>query len=71
MQKKTQPKPQKNPTAKTTFLTLTPDKLLDFKLANSLLWQSFDGAIHRKKTIRKTPLWASGASNQEDDATQI
>lgn len=54
MQKKK--KHQKTPTAKTTFLTLTPDKLLDFKLANSLLWQSFDGAIHRKKTIRKTPL---------------
>lgn len=47
---------KKTPTAKTTFLTLTPDKLLDFKLANSLLWQSCDGAIHRKKTIRKTPL---------------
>lgn len=28
---------KKTPTAKTTFLTLTPDKLLDFKLANSLL----------------------------------
>lgn len=55
-EKKPTQQQQKKQPVKTTFLTLTPDKLLDFKLANSLLWQSFDGAIHRKKTIRKTPL---------------